>query len=234
MRGNFDRCLSLLFGDEGGYVNDPRDNGGATNFGVTQGTFDAWRRSRGELMEPVRSITRAEAAEIYKANYWDMVKADDLPLGLDYVVFDGAVNSGPGRSAKFLQQALMIQMDGAIGPVTLAAAAKADVRKAITDIKAIRMAFLRSLDDWSAFGRGWTTRVDSVTADALEMTGTAPAFPVPIEKPNVWTGGPNIFTTSTPSFGTPDTHPTQPVPDPPVPWYVALLRAILSLFGRKA
>lgn len=206
MKGNFDRCLALLFGDEGGYANDRRDNGGPTNFGITQGTLDSWRVGQGRASEPVRNITRTEAADIYRARYWAPVKADQLPAGLDYVVFDGAVNSGPGRSVKWLQQALMQTMDGAIGPVTLAAASKADVSKTIADIKTIRMAFLRSLDDWDAFGRGWTNRVDGVTRDALAMTAPAPK-PAPL--------------------------PPQPAPIAADPWWVRLLSFVLSLFGRK-
>lgn len=208
MKGNFDRCLALLFGDEGGYANDRRDNGGPTNFGITQGTLDSWRVGQGRASEPVRNITRTEAADIYRARYWDTVKGDQLPAGLDYVVFDGAVNSGPGRSVKWLQQALMQTMDGAIGPVTLAAASKADVSKTIADIKTIRMAFLRSHDDWDAFGRGWTNRVDSVTSDALAMVA-APAAPLPQPKP---------------------VPPAAPAADP---WWVRLLSFVLSLFGRK-
>lgn len=207
--GNFDKCLSLLLHDEGGYSNSPRDNGGPTNFGITQGTLDSWRTGQGRSSEPVRNITRTEAADIYRARYWDTVKGDQLPAGLDYVVFDGAVNSGPGRSVKWLQQALMLTMDGVIGPVTLAAASKADVPKAIADIKAIRMAFLRSHDDWDAFGRGWTNRVDGVTRDALAMTAPAPK-PAPL----------------------PPQRAPQPAPVAADPWWVRAFRGIAAFLAR--
>jgi lysozyme family protein len=183
MKGNFDRCLALLFGDEGGYANDPNDNGGPTNFGITQAALNAWRAEQGEPTAPVRTIKRDEAQRIYRSEYWDVVRADELPAGVDYMVFDGAVNSGPARSVKWLQQALGVKIDGAIGPVTIAAAAKADAATLIKAMQSIRMAFLRAHEDWPHFGRGWTNRVDSVVKDALAMVASSPPTTAPPRKP---------------------------------------------------
>lgn len=183
MKANFDRCLALLFGDEGGYANDPHDNGGPTNFGITQKVLNEWRAEHGVPTEPVRGIKRAEAADIYRAEFWNAVRGDDLPAGVDYLVFDGGVHSGPARSVRWLQQMLGTKADGAIGPVTLAAAGEAPAVAIIRGIQTLRMAFLRDHEDWPVYKNGWTTRVDSVVKDALAMVSAAPSAPIPQPKP---------------------------------------------------
>jgi lysozyme family protein len=119
-----------------------------------------------------------------KDQYWHAVRGDDLPAGLDYVVFDGAVNSGPSRSAKWLQQALGVTADGHIGSVTLAAAQAADAAAIIDRICDIRMAFLRGLKHWPRYKNGWTTRVSGVRSVGKawankEPVSVAPAKPTP-------------------------------------------------------
>ncbi|TCT08691.1 lysozyme family protein [Tepidamorphus gemmatus] len=171
--------LPHLFRHEGGYADHPSDPGGATKYGISRTTLAAWRGGA-VAKSDVRALTRAEAAAIYRARYWDAVKADDLPAGIDYAVFDAAVNSGPVRAAKWLQAAVRVPQDGIVGPVTLAAAAAADPVRTIADICAIRLAFLRALSTWPAFGRGWSRRVDEVKAESLAMArraAMAPAAP---------------------------------------------------------
>jgi lysozyme family protein len=172
---NFDKALALVLEHEGGYVNDPHDPGGETNRGVTKAVYDAYRKVRGRGPQSVKFITDAELKAIYKFQYWDKVQGDHLPAGLDYAVFDFAVNSGVGRASKFLQAVLGVAQDGQIGARTLAA-----IHNPINTINALcdrRMAFLRRLPTFWRFGKGWTRRVegsnpkkvDGVREVALEM-----------------------------------------------------------------
>ena len=159
---NYRRCLSLVLAHEGGYVNHPRDPGGATNRGVTQRVYDGWRQMSGAPKRGVQHITDDEVADIYKRQYWRLVRGDDLPAGIDYMVFDFGVNSGVSRAVRYLQRQVGLEDDGVIGVVTLTAvyeAAKKDEEKFIAEYCANRMAFLRSLDIWPTFGKGWTRRV---------------------------------------------------------------------------
>lgn len=166
---NFERALSLVLGHEGGFVNHPADPGGATNKGITQRTYDAWRRSRGEVTRDVRKVTAAEVSAIYRRQYWDVVRGNDLPAGVDYAVFDYAVNSGPSRSIKDLQRVVGSRADGAMGANTLAAVMEEDSMTIIEALCTRRMAFLKSLKHWSTFGKGWTRRVNAVRDGALDM-----------------------------------------------------------------
>ena len=166
----FQAALPHLFGHEGGYADHPRDPGGATKYGITRATLSSWR-GRTVTKTDVRRLTRDEAGAIYKARYWDGVRADDLPAGVDYCVFDAAVNSGPGRATKWLQAAVRVAQDGAVGPVTLAAAGRRDPKGLIDDICDVRLAFLRGLSTWAVFGRGWERRVGEVRRVARAMAG---------------------------------------------------------------
>jgi lysozyme family protein len=107
---------------------------------------------------------------MYKAKYWDMVKGDDLPKGVDYAVFDLAVNSGPGKAAKTLQSVLGANPDGQIGPATLRTLEAADPRDVATKVCEARLAFLQGLTTFATFGKGWTRRVAEVQAAAKDMT----------------------------------------------------------------
>jgi lysozyme family protein len=117
----FVRAMPRILAHEGGKVDDPQDPGGRTNQGVTQAVYTAYRARLGTTAKDVWEMRPEERDAIYRKQYWDAVNADDLPAGLDYVVFDGAVNSGVSRSAKWLQQALGVAPDGHIGVVTIAA-----------------------------------------------------------------------------------------------------------------
>lgn len=118
-------------------------------------------------------MTRARAAVIYRRDYWDAVRGDDLPSGLDFVAFDAAVNSGVSRSVRWLQAAVEARVDGIAGPQTLAASHAADPAKAIGSATDARMRFLRSLRTWRVFGTGWARRVASVRAASLEMAAAS-------------------------------------------------------------
>lgn len=163
----FDACLIEVLKHEGGYVYHARDPGGATNKGITLATLRDWRRAAVTKAD-VMALTTAEAGQIYRARYWDAVKGDQLPPGVDLAVFDMAVNSGPGRAIRILQAALNVPIDGIIGPATLRAIQAEKPVTLILDICDRRIAFLKTLNTWPVFGKGWSNRVDGVCAAALK------------------------------------------------------------------
>ncbi|HEY7821399.1 MAG TPA: glycosyl hydrolase 108 family protein, partial [Acidimicrobiia bacterium] len=119
-KGNFPKCLAVTLTHEGGYVNHPRDPGGATNLGVTHKTLAA-HLGRPVSKQDVRNLTQGDVEPIYRRGYWLPVKGENLPHGVDLAVFDFGVNSGPSRSAKYLQGVVGVAKDGKIGPKTLIA-----------------------------------------------------------------------------------------------------------------
>lgn len=169
MRGNFDKALAAVLKHEAGFVNHPRDPGGMTNLGVTKKTWEAWVGHEVDELA-MRALAPADVAPLYKARYWDAIRGDDLPAGVDYVMFDCAVNSGPKRAVMIAQQVASAAQDGAIGPKTIAAIeAVIDTKGAdafITNYSEERELFLRSLPTFDTFGRGWVRRVDEVEAYA--------------------------------------------------------------------
>lgn len=163
MRDNFPRALARVLVHEGGKVDHPKDPGGRTNQGVIQRVYDGFRRNSKKPLQDVYLMTDAERDAIYRKQYWAAIQGDALPSGVDYVVFDGAVNSGPGQSIKWLQRALGITADGVIGAVTLEAVASfGDHDELIERICDRRVAFLKALKTWPTFGKGWQRRVDGV------------------------------------------------------------------------
>lgn len=171
MKENFERALRDLLSPnrEGGFSNHPDDPGGMTNLGVTKITWEAW------VGHPVdekamRNLSVEAVASLYKRKYWDAVRGDDLPQGLDYIMFDTAVNSGPGRAIKFLQSCLGMTADGALGPKTMAAVKAADPKKLLDAYAKYRLSFLQDLPNWGTFGRGWARRVAEVQDTAATMT----------------------------------------------------------------
>jgi lysozyme family protein len=184
---NFQTALALVLRHEAGYVDNPNDNGGATNLGITIKTLSAWR-GRKVTKDEVRRLTKEDVAPIYRHRFWDVVRGNDLPHGLDYAVFDFAVNSGPERAAVMLQRAIGVEDDGWIGPVTLNAVWAADQHWLIDELMDQRLSFMKRLDDWQHFGRGWASRVASVREVALEMAkdnpvSSRPKFTVPAPAP---------------------------------------------------
>jgi lysozyme family protein len=162
----FERALDKTLVIEGGFVDDPRDPGGATNAGITQAVYDTYRKSVGAGRQSVSRISDEEKAAIYRGRYWDLVKGDSLPPGVGYVVFDGAVHSGVAQSVRWLQRALGLdRVDGLVGPQTIAAVvAVADHDALIVHILKLRDAFLRALKGWKFYGNGWSKRLRQVLA----------------------------------------------------------------------
>mgnify|MGYP001202667964 FL=1 len=168
MKQNFDKCLAKLLSHEGGYVNHPKDPGGMTNLGVTKRVYDDWI-GRESTEQEMRDLTPADVGPIYKKNYWDRVKGDDLPSGVDWCAFDWAVNSGSGRPAKAIQRAVGAAADGAIGPMTLKAVADKDPKEIIEYVFQVRQSFYESLKTFETFGKGWTRRNKETLDQALQM-----------------------------------------------------------------
>jgi lysozyme family protein len=169
MNQNFDKALAAVLVHEGGYVNNPKDPGGMTNLGCTK---TVWEEHCGHAVDEkvMRALTPADVAPLYKSKYWDKVKCDDLPSGVDYVVFDAAINSGPGRAAKWLQACVGVEPDGGIGPKTLAAVRAMDAKQLIDDYGKRRLSFLYDLPTWDTFGKGWARRVNEVTQVGQTLT----------------------------------------------------------------
>ena len=168
MKNNFDKCLHMLLEHEGGYVNNKHDKGGMTNLGVTKRVYEDWV-DRKVTEQEMRDLTPDDVAPIYKKNYWDRVKGDSLPSGLDWACFDWAVNSGSGRPAKAVQRAVGATQDGAIGPQTLGLIMEKDPEEIINYVYGVRQDFYKSLKTFETFGRGWTRRNKETLHQALEM-----------------------------------------------------------------
>lgn len=165
---NFSEALKLVLKHEGGYTNHPSDPGGPTNLGITLANFRRYVKPDGTIAD-LKKLTKEQAAVCYRRQYWDAVLGAELPSGVDYAVFDFAVNSGPYRAATYLQRIVGAVQDGKIGPATLKAvrARKPDVLAA--QLCDARLAFVRGLRTWPVFGKGWGRRIAEVRAVSQRM-----------------------------------------------------------------
>lgn len=162
MKKNFNDCLTRLLKDEGGYTNDPNDNGGPTNFGITLTDYRKYINNNGTASD-VKNMSVDEAKTIYKGKYWDALNCDTLPSGVDYTVFDYGVNSGLGRPRKVLQR--FKDLSGT---------------KLIDAINDERMTFLRSIGTGhnAGFLAGWTARVNRVRAYSKVLANDKTSGPI--------------------------------------------------------
>jgi lysozyme family protein len=168
MKENFDEALKAILKHEGGFVNHPKDPGGMTNLGVTKKVWEEWvGKPVGE--KEMRALTPELVGKMYKKQYWDAVKADDLPDGLDYLMFDFAVNAGPGRAIKIMQKVIGATPDGAIGPKTMQALKNSNQSELVAKFSAEKEAFYRSLPTFGSFGKGWLRRVAEAKTHAESM-----------------------------------------------------------------
>lgn len=168
MKQNFDKCLTMLLKHEGGFVDHPKDPGGMTNLGVTKAVYDKWI-GRESTEAEMRGLTQDDVAPIYKKNYWDRCKCDQLPSGADWSVFDWAVNSGTGRASKAMQKIVGAKQDGAIGPKTLQMIANEKAEFLVEKMYDQRQSFYEKLNTFETFGRGWTRRNKETKETALEL-----------------------------------------------------------------
>lgn len=176
MLSNWDQAFKQMLKSEGGFTDDERDNGnklpdgrkGSTMLGVTQ--FN-WEQHVGHQVthDDMRQLTPTDVEPLYKKKYWDVVRADELPSGIDYMVFDMGVNAGPGRSIKLLQTAVGVTADGGFGPMTMAAVQAIDPVTLIERFSAEKIVFYRSLDSFTVYGTGWLNRVADVKVKASAM-----------------------------------------------------------------
>jgi lysozyme family protein len=178
---NYDACLKRLLVHEGGYSNHPNDPGGPTNFGITLADFRAYIKTNATAAD-VKAMTLAQAAPIYRTHYWDALRCDDLPSGVDYALFDYGVNSGIARAAKVIRRIVGAQDSTVIDAALIALIAKADAGALVAAICDERLAFLKSLKTWPGFGTGWARRVAEVRTSALAMAASA-AKPVVVKPP---------------------------------------------------
>jgi len=169
---NFGNCVHKVLRHEGGYVNHPDDPGGITNLGVTKKVYDEWT-GKESTVDQMKALNDEDVKPIYEENYWNKIKGDELPNGLDLCIFDFGVNAGPSRAAKMIQKMADTTVDGGIGPNSIKAinalVKKDGLEEVIKLYQAKRQAYYESLKHFDTFGRGWTRRNEDTTAYALEM-----------------------------------------------------------------
>ena len=157
---NFETAFDLLITHEGGFSNHPDDPGGATMYGITE----VVARAEG-YTGPMRELTLDFAKQVYRKRYWDACRCDQMPDVLRYPLFDAAVNSGPGQAIKWLQAAVGVKADGAIGPVTQQAVNMAAPQPTRQKMIGNRLRFMTQLSNWPSFSKGWARRIAAI----LEM-----------------------------------------------------------------
>jgi lysozyme family protein len=168
MKDNWDKSFELMLASEGGFANHPSDPGGMTNLGVTKATWENWVGRQSDESE-MRGLTPDKVEPLYKKKYWDAVRGDELPIGLDYLVFDFAVNAGAGRAIKTLQTALGVTADGGFGPITLKEVQTVEPANLIERFSKAKETFYQSLTQFPTFGKGWLNRVAKVKINAFSM-----------------------------------------------------------------
>jgi lysozyme family protein len=168
MLSNWQKSFELMLKSEGGYVNNPADPGGMTNLGVTKATWENWIGRESDEAE-MRGLTPEKVEPLYKKKYFDAVRGDELPVGLDYLMFDFAVNAGAGRAIKTLQSSVGVNPDGGFGPMTMAAVQAVDPVELIERFSQAKEDFYRSLNTFATFGKGWLNRVADVKQKASSM-----------------------------------------------------------------
>ena len=178
MNKNWKQAFEQMLKSEGGFSDDEHDNGnklpdgrkGSTMLGVTQYNWEA-HVGHQVTHDDMRKLTPADVEPLYKKKYWDAVRAEELPSGIDYMVFDMGVNAGPSRSIKLLQTAAGMTPDGLLGPITMSAVQAADPVILIIEFSHAKEDFYRSLTDFPRYGTGWLNRVANVRDKAILMVG---------------------------------------------------------------
>lgn len=177
----FEQALAHVLDMEGGWTDDPIDPGGPTNKGITLAELARWDRTEVSadtvpaLRSRLRAIDKATVRQIYRANYWQPACCAELPAPIALFHFDASVNQGVSRATRFLQTALGVEVDGEIGPITLAAAVAADPTELIETCSELRRDHYRGLSHFWRFGRGWLNRVEATRKAALKLAAQPPA-----------------------------------------------------------
>lgn len=170
-KGNFVACLGVTLSHEGTWSDHPSDPGGATMKGVTIGRYREYYPKA--TKDDLRRISDADLQKIYRNDYWNSVRGDDLTYGVDLATFDFGVNSGPARARKYLQAAAGAKQDGIIGPETLKAVIVTGSKHVIQKLCRSRLSFVQGLKTFSVFGKGWSRRIADVEAKAVAMWMTS-------------------------------------------------------------
>jgi len=159
MTDQFARCLEVILEHEGGdeITNDPLDPGGVTKWGISARAFPG---------VDIPNLTREQASEIYRQHYWDRVRGDEMPVGVDLCVFDSAVNQGSGTAVKCLQRAVGASADGVLGPATLARVRQMAAVDVIRRLQSERAHRYIGLGGFVTYGRGWINRVIAIAVTA--------------------------------------------------------------------
>jgi lysozyme family protein len=146
----FPTYIERVLSHEGGYVNNPADPGGETQWGIAKRSYPT---------VDIKALTRQGAIAIYERDFWVRVHGDELPQALAFQALDAAVNHGIGNSVRWMQRAAGVADDGYFGPITKAAILAADENDLLMRFNAIRLDFYTRLSTWPTFGRGWARRV---------------------------------------------------------------------------
>lgn len=171
MQSNFEKIMVLEFDLEGGFTDNPHDPGGATNYGITQNVYNAWMKSQGKTPSSVKFMSKLDALQIYKVQYWDHIRGNDLPSGVDQVVMDEAINSGEHRAIVDLQSLLGVKADGTIGLLTMQALQRRRPLDLVNAYESHRLSWLYKLKNWKFFKNGWTKRVNRVRSAGITLAG---------------------------------------------------------------
>jgi len=172
MKENWAAIYAMVIKNEGGFVDHPKDPGGMTNLGVTRSAWQGYL-NRDVTEAEMRALTPEVVKPFYKALYWDRIKGDLLPSGIDYAAYDFAVNSGPHKAAQYLQQIAGVTVDGMIGPKSLEAINAFDPKEIADAICNMRLNFLKKLSTFDTFGKGWSRRVAEVKTKSMSMADQA-------------------------------------------------------------
>jgi lysozyme family protein len=171
MKNNYDIALKHVLKSEGLWSDNPKDPGGATMKGITFMVFKAWKKNPNLAKDDLKNISDEDVHNLYKELYWDKIHGDDLPTGIDYAVFDSAVNMGVGRASKLIQKAAGVTDDGVIGSGTMQAIEGQNHRDLLQKFSHLKEEFYRSLNTFPTFGVGWLRRVAEVKTTADSMIG---------------------------------------------------------------
>ena len=170
MKDNFDAALAHVLKMEGGFADNPKDPGGATNMGISAKTLMKWRK-RDVTSADIRALDREEVTRIYRKWYWWPVWGDDLPSGVDLFVFDWGVNSGPVTAIKALQKIVGTKIDGIMGPNTLDKVNSYKPCNIVGNLSLQRDNFYHKLKGFSTFGSGWGKRNAETFEAAWDLLG---------------------------------------------------------------
>lgn len=184
MQANFTPALKAVLSHEGRYSNHPNDPGGHTMLGITLAVYRQ-RVKKNATVEDLKRLTPETVAPIYKRYYWDRVQGDNLPSGVDLVMFDFGVNAGPARSIRLAQAVVGADVDGLLGEDTMKRLWAADPTEFIRNFSDKRIVYYSKLSTWSTFGKGWTSRTNDIEQTALAMAAVAliPSTPSPAQGP---------------------------------------------------